>query len=68
MPVSRELLRRLVENAGSAQERFLVLLVNDLDGHRIELSDLNVSDIDRSSGILRVRRSGQGFSPPLFSL
>jgi hypothetical protein len=59
MPVSRELLGRLVENAGSAQERFLVLLLNDLDGHRIELSDLNVSDIDRSSGILRVRRSGQ---------
>jgi hypothetical protein len=58
MPVSRELLGRLVENAASDQERFLVLLVNDLDGHRVELSDLNISDIDRSGGVLRPKRGG----------
>jgi hypothetical protein len=58
MPVSRELLGRLVENAASDQERFIVLLVSDLDGHRVELSDLNISDIDRSSNVLSPKRGG----------
>jgi hypothetical protein len=52
-------LGRLVENAGSAQERLLVLLVNDLDGHNVALSKLNISDIDQSSGVLRVKADGQ---------
>lgn len=56
MPVSREHLGRLLQNAGSAQARFLVLLVSDLVGHRVELSNLNVSDIDRISGVLRAKR------------
>jgi hypothetical protein len=48
-----------VENAGNAQEKLLVLLVNDLDGHRVELSALDIADIDRSSGVLREKRGGQ---------
>jgi len=59
MPASRELLGRLVENAGSPRERLLVLLVNDLDKKKIEIANVNISDIDRTTRLLRFKHSDQ---------
>jgi hypothetical protein len=59
MPVSREILARLLENAGTARDRLLVLLVTDLDKHAIDPSSLHISDIDVPSKLLRIKGDNQ---------
>lgn len=56
MPIAPEILDRLLANTATTQERLLILLVSDLQGHQVEFSTLNVSDIDRPQGILRIQQ------------
>jgi DNA-binding transcriptional ArsR family regulator len=60
MPITPELLDRLLRNTATIQERLIILLVNDLDGRRVDLSTVNLSDVDRPGGILKIH---EGDSP-----
>src|SRR3982074_1137208 len=59
MPVSREILARLLETAGTSRVRLLVLLVTDLDKHATDPSRLHISDIDVPSKVLRIKGDNQ---------
>ncbi len=49
----------LLKNSQTPQEKLLVFLVNDLEGRTVELGKLNISDIDRLEGFLRIQGDGQ---------
>ncbi|HEV2120030.1 MAG TPA: winged helix-turn-helix domain-containing protein [Candidatus Bathyarchaeia archaeon] len=47
---------KLLENAGTAHDRFLVLLAMDIEDKAIDLSSLDLSDVDGPSKSLRIKR------------
>lgn len=58
MPLSQNHLDQLLRSSSTAQERFLVMLVRDLEGRNLDLSTILLSDIDRVSGILQLKVNG----------
>jgi len=59
LPLSQNHLDQLLRGTLTAQERFLVMLVRDLEGRNVDLSTILLSDIDRVSGILQLRLDGR---------
>jgi len=54
LPLSQNHFDQLLRGASTAQERFLVMLVRDLDGRRVDLAKTRLSNLDRVSGVLQI--------------
>jgi hypothetical protein len=52
-------LDQLLRSSSTAQERFFVMLVRDLEGRNVDLSTILLSDVDRVSGILQLTMDGR---------
>lgn len=60
LPISQDILEEMLKSCDGNLERFLVLLVSDLDGKQGRLEALDVSMVDRVSGFLRQPGDGSG--------
>ena len=54
MPLPQEWFESLQKNSTTIQEKLLVLLLEDLEGRKVDLVSLRLADIDRVTGLLRL--------------